>query len=64
MKSKDYFVVGGLVAIIFIVFAGFKTLMPDYEKYVAGEYKESVECDGPKPYCFFVQFGNYKEQEE
>lgn len=63
MKSKDYFVVGIMVAIIFSVCVAFKILMPDYEKYKAGEYREHVECQGSKPYCWWVKLGNYKEKE-
>lgn len=58
---KDFLILFSIFLILNLLVWGHSTLMPDYEKYVAGEYKESVECDGPKPYCFFVQFGNYKE---
>lgn len=30
-------------------------MLPSYEKYKAGEYRESVPCEESKPVCFFKQ---------
>lgn len=49
-----------VVVIMVLLAVAVPALLPDYDKYVAGGYRESVDCVGPAPYCWFVQW-EYKE---
>ena len=50
----------GFITIVALLVAGVG-MIPDYDKYKAGGYKESVNCEGNKVVCWWVKL-EYKEK--
>lgn len=49
----NFIVVVGIIT--FAIVAIVPKILPNYEKYKAGEYRQSVPCEQSKPVCFFKQ---------